>query len=71
MNEPDIDDQPDLNAVKEWPEMDLFDVRLKTHRGGRDIPVPVAARNVHKNSRVGANRSARRIEHAAGYAARG
>jgi hypothetical protein len=30
MNEPDIDDQPDLNAGKEWPEMDLFDVRLKT-----------------------------------------
>ena len=48
MNEPDIDYQPDLNAVKEWPEMDLFDVRLKTHRGGRDIPVPVAARNVQK-----------------------
>ena len=48
MNEPDIDDQPGLNAGKEWPEMDFFDVRIKPHRGGRDIPVPVAARNVQK-----------------------
>jgi hypothetical protein len=33
MNETDIDDRPDLNAGKEWSEMDLFDlaksVRLK------------------------------------------
>lgn len=33
MNESDIEDRPDLNAGKEWSEMDLFDlassVRLK------------------------------------------
>jgi hypothetical protein len=40
----------------------------KPDRGGRDVPVPVPARNVRQNCRVGANRrSARRIEHAAAY----
>ena len=33
MNQPDIEDRPDLNTGKPWSEMDLFDLAISVRLG--------------------------------------